>query len=61
MWLTTDSKDDASRELVVAPATVGTHISRIRKKYEAVGRPARTKLRLMVRAVQDGVIAIDEL
>ncbi|WP_226436368.1 LuxR C-terminal-related transcriptional regulator [Rhodococcus yananensis] len=61
MWLMTESKAEVAACLHVTVATVSTHISRIREKYTRVGRPAPTKTALLVRALQDGVITIDEL
>lgn len=60
-WLLTDNKNVVARQLHVSPATVRTHLQRIRAKYAAVGRPARTKAALVARALQDGLIKIDDL
>jgi DNA-binding CsgD family transcriptional regulator len=60
-WLLTDNKNLVARQLHVSPATVRTHLQRIRAKYADVGRPARTKAALVARAVQDGLIGIDDL
>jgi hypothetical protein len=38
-----------------------THIARIRSKYADVGRPARTKAQLLARALQDGLVQLDDL
>ncbi len=43
-------------ELGVAPSTVKQHLDRIRKKYIEVGRPAPTKVDLLRRAVEDGIL-----
>ncbi|MEZ5212569.1 response regulator transcription factor [Gordonia sp. (in: high G+C Gram-positive bacteria)] len=59
-WLRAESKEDAARELFISPATVSTHIIRIRAKYAAVGRPAKRKAALFARAVQDGYTTLDE-
>lgn len=56
VWLRQDSKADAARCLYVTEATVNTHILRIRNKYASVGRPARTKVALFARAIQDGLV-----
>jgi hypothetical protein len=40
---------------------VNTHFGRVRTKYAAIGRPAPTKAALIARALQDGLINIDEL
>jgi DNA-binding CsgD family transcriptional regulator len=60
-WFQTDSKDAVARRLHIAPTTVRTHLQRVRAKYAAVGRPARTKAALVARAIQDGLIHIDDL
>jgi DNA-binding CsgD family transcriptional regulator len=60
-WLLTDNKELVARQLHVSPATVRTHLQRIRQKYAAAGRPARTKAALAARAIQDGLIGIDAL
>ena len=60
-WLLHDTKDDAARSLHIAVGTVNTHLSRIRDKYAAVGRPAPTKAALLARAVQDGFLDLDAL
>nr|WP_156485801.1 LuxR C-terminal-related transcriptional regulator [Tsukamurella pseudospumae] len=60
-WLKVTTKEEAAEVLYISPSTVSTHIARIRAKYVAVGRPARTKIALLVRALQDGHIALDEV
>jgi DNA-binding CsgD family transcriptional regulator len=60
-WLRNDSKLGVGRALHISIGTVGTHLQRIRAKYAAVGRPANTKAALVVRAIQDGLVDIDDL
>lgn len=60
-WLLCDSKPLVARSLYLSLGTVNTHLSRIRSKYEAVGRAAATKAALAARALQDGIITLDEL
>ncbi|MEN4476186.1 LuxR family transcriptional regulator [Mycolicibacterium cosmeticum] len=60
-WLMEDSKSTAAKRLYVTTSTVATTVERIRSKYSAVGRPARTKAALLARAVQDDLIDLDEL
>lgn len=60
-WFQTDSKDGVARALNIAPTTVRTHLQRVRAKYAAVGRPASTKAALVARALQDGLIDVDDL
>lgn len=60
-WLRTDSKDEVARALHIAPATVRTHLQRIRVKYAQTGRPAHTKSALFARAVEDGLVGLADL
>ncbi len=60
-WLKTDSKDDVARSLHLSPATVRTHLQRIRAKYAAAGRPAHTKAALLARAVDDGLVGLTDI
>ncbi|AFU03974.1 LuxR family transcriptional regulator [Nocardia brasiliensis] len=60
-WVLCDSKTDVAQRLYLSLGTVNTHITRIRAKYAAVGRTANTKAALVVRALQDGLIDLDEL
>ena len=60
-WLHTDSKDHVGQTLHIAPATVRTHLQRIRGKYALAGRPAATKAALFARAVEDGLIGLADL
>ncbi len=56
-WFQTESKDVVAKHLHLAPTTVKTHLQRIRAKYANVGRKAK----LVARAVQDGLLSIDDL
>ncbi|WP_072806479.1 LuxR C-terminal-related transcriptional regulator [Rhodococcoides yunnanense] len=60
-WITCDTKDGVSEALFIAPGTVNTHLSRIRLKYQQAGRTASTKAALLARAVQDGLIRLEDL
>lgn len=60
-WLTSDSKPVVSAQLRISIGTINTHLTRIRGKYAAIGRPAPTKTSLLARALQDGIIGLDEL
>lgn len=60
-WLMHDSKNTVARSLFLSLGTVNTHLTRIRSKYDAVGRGATTKTALTARALQDGIITLDEL
>lgn len=60
-WLRAETKDEVAGALSISPATVRTHLARIRAKYAAVGRPAHSKAALVARAIQDGILLLDEL
>ena len=60
-WFRTESKDLVARQLQIAPTTVRTHLQRVRAKYAAVGRPATTKAALVARAIQDGIVSVDDM
>lgn len=60
-WFRTESKDVVARQLQIAPTTVRTHLQRVRAKYAAVGRPAPTKAALVARAIQDGIVNVDDI
>ena len=45
-----------AERLAVAPSTVREYLDRIRAKYVEAGRPAPTKVDLLRRAVEDGVV-----
>lgn len=60
-WLMVDSKPAVAQELFISLGTVNTHLTRIRAKYAELGRTAPTKAALVARAVQDGIVRLDEL
>ncbi|GAB2657276.1 hypothetical protein GCM10027169_20980 [Gordonia jinhuaensis] len=60
-WLSVDTKGEVSELLFISLGTVNTHLTRIRVKYSEVGRPAPTKAALVARAIQDGIVDLDEL
>ncbi|MFI7000843.1 LuxR C-terminal-related transcriptional regulator [Nocardia sp. NPDC050175] len=60
-WVKCDSKTLVGKQLYLSIGTVNTHITRIRGKYAAAGRPANTKAALVARVLQDGLIMLDEL
>lgn len=60
-WFQTESKELVGKQLFIAPTTVRTHLQRARAKYAAVGRPAPTKSALLARAVEDGILSLNEL
>jgi DNA-binding CsgD family transcriptional regulator len=60
-WILNDNKDEVARQLQISTTTVRTHLQRIRDKYAAAGRPAPTKAALLARAIQDGMIDVNDL
>jgi DNA-binding NarL/FixJ family response regulator len=60
-WCRTENKEEVARSLFIEPSTVSTHLQRVRTKYAAVGRPAPTKAALIARAIQDGILSVEEL
>ncbi|WP_219091638.1 response regulator transcription factor [Streptomyces sp. JJ38] len=60
-WFQSDSKAEVAASLGISVRTVNTYLDRIRVKYGDAGRPARTKAHLVARAVQDGLVALDDL
>jgi DNA-binding CsgD family transcriptional regulator len=60
-WFQTESKELVAQRLSVAPATVRTYLQRARARYAAVGRPAPTKAALVARAIQDGIVSVNDL
>lgn len=60
-WFQTESKELVGSRLYIAPTTVRTHLQRARAKYAAVGRPAPTKAALLARAIEDGILSLNDL
>jgi DNA-binding NarL/FixJ family response regulator len=60
-WFQTENKDLVGKRLYITPATVRTHLQRARVKYAAVGRPAPTKSALLARAIEDGILSLNDL
>jgi DNA-binding CsgD family transcriptional regulator len=60
-WFQTESKELVGKRLYIAPTTVRTHLQRARAKYAAVGRPAPTKSALLARAIEDGILSLNDL
>ncbi|MBO0855087.1 MAG: LuxR family transcriptional regulator [Nocardia sp.] len=60
-WIKADTKQQVTRALYISLGTVNTHLARIREKYETAGRSAPTKAALVARALQDGMITLDDL
>jgi DNA-binding NarL/FixJ family response regulator len=60
-WFQCESKELVARKLGVSSRTVSTYLERVRIKYANVGREATTKAALIVRAIEDGLVGVDEL
>ncbi|MGE2729889.1 DNA-binding response regulator [Mycolicibacterium vaccae] len=60
-WFQTESKELVGKRLFIAPTTVRTHLQRARAKYAGVGRPAPTKSALLARAIEDGILSLNDL
>lgn len=60
-WLVCDTKVEVAERLFVTVATVRTHLARIRSKYRDAGRPAGTKIALLIRAVEDGYCTLGDI
>jgi len=60
-WFQCDSKQLVAARCGLSPRTVEGYIDRVRVRYARAGRPAPTKAALVARALQDGLIRLDEL
>jgi two-component system nitrate/nitrite response regulator NarL len=60
-WFQSESKEFVAHRLGISPSTVNSHLERIRLKYAEIGREATTKVALAARAIQDGLIGVDDL
>jgi len=60
-WFQTESKEAVGERLYIAPTTVRTHLQRARAKYASIGRPAPTKSALLARAIEDGILSLQDL
>lgn len=60
-WFQSESKEFVATRLGISTSTVNSHLERIRVKYARTGRDAPTKASLVARAIQDGLIGVDDL
>ena len=60
-WFESDSKNLVATRFGLSVKTIDTYIARVRIKYAEVGRPASTKAALVARALQDGLVDLDDL
>ena len=56
LYASGETAERVGEQLFITRETVLDHIRRIRAKYAAVARPARTKVDLYRRAVEDGIM-----
>lgn len=56
LYASGETAERVATELFISRSTVIEHVRRIRDKYAAISRPARTKHDLYLRAVEDGVL-----
>jgi two-component system nitrate/nitrite response regulator NarL len=61
LWFQGMSKASVARRMSISENTVRQYISRARAKYAATGRTAPSKDALLARAIEDGVITLDEI
>lgn len=59
-WFQAESKELVAQRLGISVRTVNSYLDRVRIKYANARRPARTKANLMARAIQDGLIDVDD-
>ncbi|MFI5842559.1 response regulator [Catenuloplanes sp. NPDC051500] len=60
-WFQCESKQLVAARCNLSPRTVEGYIDRVRVRYARAGRPASTKAALVARALQDGLIHLDDL
>lgn len=60
-WFQSESKVMVAESLGISVRTVNTYLDRVRIKYANVGRLATSKANLVARALQDGLVSLDEL
>ncbi|MEU6646465.1 response regulator transcription factor [Saccharomonospora sp. NPDC046836] len=60
-WFQCESRELVAERLNISTRTVTTYLERVRLKYANVGRPARSKAALVARAIQDGLVRVDDL
>ena len=60
-WFASDSKTLVGKQLHLSAKSVETYIARVRVKYANVGRAAPNKAALVARALQDGLVELDDL
>jgi DNA-binding NarL/FixJ family response regulator len=60
-WFQCESKQLVAARCNLSPRTVEGYIDRVRVRYARAGRPAPTKASLVARALQDGLIELEDL
>jgi two-component system nitrate/nitrite response regulator NarL len=60
-WFQSESKEFVAQRLGISLSTVNAHLEHIRVKYATIGREAPTKAALVARALQDGLVQLEDL
>ena len=60
-WFQSESKEFVAQRLGISLSTVNSHLEHIRIKYAMSGRQAPTKAALVARAIQDGLVQLEDL
>jgi two-component system, NarL family, nitrate/nitrite response regulator NarL len=60
-WFQCESKQLVAARCGLSPRTVEGYIDRVRVRYARAGRPAPTKASLVARALQDGLLELEDL
>jgi DNA-binding NarL/FixJ family response regulator len=61
LWFQGMSKEAVARRMAIKESTVKQYINRARIKYARADRPASTAAAMLARAVEDGIIRLDEV
>ncbi|WP_312033667.1 MULTISPECIES: helix-turn-helix transcriptional regulator [unclassified Rhodococcus (in: high G+C Gram-positive bacteria)] len=61
LWVLGESKQATATDLGISLGTINTHLIRIRAKYAQLGRPVANKTELLIRALQDEIVTLEEL
>jgi hypothetical protein len=56
-----ETKNPVAQRLSLAPRRVRTYLQRARTRYATAGRPAPSKAALVARAIQDGIVSVNDL
>jgi DNA-binding NarL/FixJ family response regulator len=59
LYASGENAERVAAALFISKETVYDHVSRIRAKYAELDRPAPTKVDLLRRAIEDGIVSVD--